>query len=275
MNTELSNTPIVLCFSGLDPSGGAGIQADIETLASLGCHCAPIVTALTAQDTENVKDVEAIYANFLIEQARVIFEDYPVAAIKIGLLGSVEAVEAIHTLLMDYPDIPVVLDPVLAAGGGTDLSSQAIIDAMINLLLPQMTIITPNSHEARELSKEADSLEACASCLMEHGSQYVLVTGAHENTSNVIHKLWGNRKLMNTFECERLPHEYHGSGCTLASAIAAYLAHGTEIVSAVRSAQTFTYESLKNAQRLGMGQLIPRRLFWTDNGNRKQIKSGH
>ena len=275
MNTELSNTPIVLCFSGLDPSGGAGIQADIETLASLGCHCAPVVTALTAQDSQNVKDVEAVYANFLVEQARAVFEDYSISAIKIGMLGSVEAVEAIHTLLMDYPDIPVVLDPVLAAGGGGTLSSSTVADAIINLLVPLCTIITPNSHEARALSKEADSLEACAHCLMEQGAKHVLITGTHENTQKVIHKLWGHGQAIGNFECERLPNEYHGSGCTLASAIAAYLAHGTDISTAVRSAQTFTLESLKYAQRLGMGQLIPRRLFWTESTNDQQIKSAN
>ena len=117
--TPTENTrPIVMSFAGHDPCGGAGIQADIETLVSLGCHCTPVVTALTVQDSVNVKDYVATDAGLLVEQARAVLEDMPVAAFKIGMIGSVQNVEAIHTIIQEYRDIPVVLDPVLAAGGG-------------------------------------------------------------------------------------------------------------------------------------------------------------
>lgn len=275
MNSSNHQAPVVLCFSGLDPSGGAGIQADIETLASLGCHCAPVITALTAQDTVNVKDVEPVVATLLVEQARAVLEDMPVAAIKIGMLGSVQAVEAIHTILTDYEDIPVILDPVLAAGGGTQLATEQMVTAIRHLLLPHVELLTPNSEETRQLCREADSLDASAVALMDKGCEHVLITGTHEKTAKVVNQLWGKRIRKQIFDCERLPNEYHGSGCTLASAIAAYIAHGTDVVTAVRNGLSFTWESLSHGHRLGMGQHIPNRLFWAQNDGCKQSKSAH
>ena len=153
--------PVVMCFAGLDSTGGAGLQADIEAVASMGCHAAPVVTALTVQDTQRVIDYTPVDATVLIAQARAVLEDMPIAAIKIGMLGDVHIIEALHTLLTDYPDIPVILDPVLAGGGGGSLSTPEIIDATNHLLLPQVTVLTPNSIEARILAPESDTLEAC------------------------------------------------------------------------------------------------------------------
>lgn len=257
-------SPVVLCFSGLDPSGGAGISADIEAIASLGCHCAPIITTLTAQDSSNVKDIQPVDSTFLISQARAILEDMPVKAIKIGLLGSVAVIEAIHTVLTDYPNIPVILDPVLVAGGGTIISSREIIAAMENLLLPHTTLITPNTNEARAIAVQADTLEACAHELMGMGCEYVLITGTHDDPEKVLNRLWGHNRSLLDCEWDRLPDEYHGSGCILASSIAAGIAQGMSMQSAVREAQSFTWHSLKHGQRLGMGQLIPNRLFWAN-----------
>ncbi|MBV1881762.1 MAG: hydroxymethylpyrimidine/phosphomethylpyrimidine kinase [Pseudomonadales bacterium] len=257
-------SPIVLCFSGLDPSGGAGISADIEAIASLGCHCAPIITTLTAQDSSDVKDIQPVESTFLISQARAILEDMPVKAIKIGLLGSVAVIEAIHTVLRDYPNIPVILDPVLVSGGGTHISSQEIIAAMVNLLLPQTTLITPNTNEAQAIAAQADTIDACAYEMMEMGSEYVLITGTHDDSDKVLNRLWGHNRSLLDCEWERLPNEYHGSGCVLAAGIAAGIAQGMNLQSAVREAQAFTWHSLKNGQRLGMGQVIPNRLFWTN-----------
>ena len=119
MSEVVNSIPVVLTLSGSDPSGGAGIQADIESLASHGCHCAPVITVITVQDTQDVKSYAPLDGTLIMEQARAVLEDMPVAAIKIGLLGSTDAVEAIHGVLQDYPDIPVILDPVLASGNGT------------------------------------------------------------------------------------------------------------------------------------------------------------
>lgn len=261
MSTNASK-PVVMTLAGNDPSGGAGIQADIEAIISMGCHAAPVVTTLTVQDTHDIKEIVPVSPGLVVAQARAVLEDIPVASIKIGLLGSVEIIEAIHTLLMDYPDIPVILDPVLASGGGTELADREIIEALSQLLLPLSTILTPNSLEARRLAPEADSLDACAMALLERGCQLVLITGAHENSPRVINQLFGNHRLLGSFTWERLPGSYHGSGCTLASAIAGLLAQGQEPYSAIHQAQEYTWEAIRTGYRIGMGQQIPHRLFW-------------
>lgn len=254
--------PVVMTLAGNDPTGGAGIQADIEAIASMGAHAAPVITALTVQDTLNVMRLDPVDSTVVIEQARAILEDMPVAAIKIGLLGTLENIEAIHTLLHDYPDLPVVLDPILRAGGGSRMTSDEMHAAMRELLFPYTTVLTPNSEEARTLAHEADTLDACAQELLDTGCELVLITGTHENSETVDNRLYGNHRLLETFSWERLPHSYHGSGCTLASAIAGLLAQGLEPFTAIHEAQEYTWESLKHGYRLGMGQYHPNRLFW-------------
>ena len=261
--------PVVMTLAGNDPTGGAGLQADIETIASMGCQAAPVVTALTVQDTSNVMLVEPVSSNLVIEQARAVLEDMPVQSIKLGLLGSVENVEVIHTLLIDYPDIPVVLDPILRAGGGTALADEELQEAMINLLFPLTTVLTPNSEEVRKLAHEGDTLDACAQELLSIGCELVLVTGTHENTEKVDNILYGNRRRLETFSWGRLPHSYHGSGCTLSSAIAGLLAQGLEPFTAIHEAQEYTWESLKHGYRAGMGQHLPNRLFWARSDDEK------
>ena len=254
--------PVVLVFSGLDPSGGAGMQADIEAIASMGCHAAPVITALTVQDTRNVVRFEAVDTLLLIEQARAVLEDLPVRAVKIGMVGTVENAEAIHTLLTDYPHIPVVLDPVLAAAGGGSLAESELLNALQTLLIPQTTVLTPNSEEARALAPSADTLDACAQELLSFGCELVLITGAHEQTPTVDNLLFGNLRKLEVFSWERLPHTYHGSGCTLSAAIAGLLAQGLEPFTAIHEAQEYTWESLKQGYRPGQGQHVPNRLFW-------------
>lgn len=259
--------PCVLVFAASDPSAGAGLQADLLTLASLGCHPLTVVTALTVQDTVGVDSVHPVDAELVERQARQLLEDMPVAAFKLGVLGSVENVVAVAEIVSDYPDVPLVFDPVLASGRGDDLSGEEVVAAMRELLLPQTTIVTPNAPEARRLAEsdadenEPDAAE-CARRLIEAGVQYVLVTGTHENTPQVINSLFGEEGLVRHDRWERLPGSYHGSGCTLASAIAACLARGASIEEAVRDAQEFTWETLSHGFRPGMGQFIPDRLFW-------------
>lgn len=260
-----STIPVVMTFSGHDPSGGAGIQADIESLISMGCHPATIVTALTVQDTRDVMSLTPVDEMQLIQQARAILEDMAVAAIKIGLLGSIEIMEAVHTILVDYPSIPVVLDPVLFSGGGNNpLASEDLRQAMTQLLFPLTHVLTPNILEAKQLAPEADSIDACAQELMEMGCEYVLVTGTHDNTPEVTNHLYSNRQLLESFSWNRLPESYHGSGCTLAATIAGLLAQGLEPFTAIHEAQEYTWEALNHGYRVGMGQLIPNRLFWAN-----------
>jgi len=260
--------PIVLVFAATDPSGGAGLQADIMTLSSMGCHPLSVVTAVTIQDTMGVDDISPIDTEWVADQARCVLEDMPVAAFKIGLLGNVEQIAAIAEVVSDYPEVPLVLDPVLASGRGDELVSEEMVNALRELLVPQATIVTPNSLEARRLaagdSEEGDSIDLaeCARRLIASGCEYVLITGTHENTPQVVNTLYGESGVVRSDAWQRLPGSYHGSGCTLASAIAATLANGLEIGDAVKDAQEYTWQTLKTAFRPGMGQHIPDRLFW-------------
>lgn len=260
--------PIVLVFAATDPSGGAGLQADIMTLSSMGCHPLSCVTAITVQDSTGVEDVLAIDPEWVADQARCVLEDMPVAAFKIGLLGSIETIAAIAEVVSDYPEIPLVLDPVLASGRGDELATDEMISAMRDLLIPQTTIITPNSLEARRLAAdESDEndhpdLAECARRIIKTGCEYVLITGTHENTPEVINTLYSRDGVVRSDAWTRLPGSYHGSGCTLASAIAATVANGLAISEAVKDAQEYTWQTLKAAFRPGMGQHIPDRLFW-------------
>ena len=254
--------PVVMVFSGNDPSGGAGIQADIEALISHGCHTAPVITTLTIQDTRDLSGYIPLDGGVIGEQARAVLEDMPVDAFKLGLLTSTEAIEAVHAVLADYPEIPVVTDPVLASGGGSMLADEDVIEALNELILPQTTVLTPNSQEARLLAPEADAPGACAMALLERGAEFVLVTGTHENTPEVVNALYSNGRLMESFHWDRLDGEYHGSGCTLAASIAGLLAQGLEPFSAVHEAQEYTWQALAAGYRIGMGQHLPNRLFW-------------
>lgn len=259
--------PIVLTFAGSDPTGGAGLQADLLTLASMGCHPLSVVTALTVQDTRGVDDVLAIDADWVADQARKLLEDMPVAAFKLGVLGSVENISVIAEILADYPDIPVIMDPVLTSGRGDPLAGEEMVSAMRELIIPQTTILTPNSMEARRLAEEDEDeedpgLAECADRLVSLGCEFVLVTGTHENTPEVVNVLYGEEGVIRSDSWKRLPGSYHGSGCTLASAIAATLANGLDVPEAVREAQEYTWQALAHGFRPGMGQHLPDRFFW-------------
>ena len=262
-----SPPPIVLSFAASDPTGGAGLQADLLTLASMGCHPLSVVTALTVQDTRGVEAMHAVDAEWVGAQARALLEDMQIAAFKLGVLGSAENAAAIADVLADYPEVPVILDPVLASGRGDALADDALIDALRRLIVPQSTIVTPNSLEARrladdDLEEEELDLASCAQRLLAVGCDYVLVTGTHEHGAEVVNTLYAEQGIVRADRWPRLAGSYHGSGCTLASAIAAALANGRDVPEAVRDAQEYTWQALASGFRLGMGQLLPDRFFW-------------
>ncbi len=264
--------PTVMTFAATDPSSGAGLQADILTLASIGCHPLSVVTAITVQDTVGVDSVMVFDADWVNEQARTILEDMQVSAFKLGMLGSVENIAVIAEIMADYPDTPLLIDPILASGRGDELANEEMMEAMIELLFPQATLITPNSLEARRLAfaevaddmdeQEIISLDDTAKQLLQLGPEYVLITGTHERSIEVVNTLYGESGLIKSYGWERLAGSYHGSGCTLTSAIAACIAHGLTMEEAIAEAQEYTWQTLKGAFRPGMGQYIPDRMFW-------------
>lgn len=258
-----SPPPAVLAFSASDPTGGAGIQADLLTIASLGCHPLSVLTALTAQDTRGVDAFDAVEPAWITRQARRVLDDIPVAAFKIGMLGSARNAEAVAAILAGHPRIPVVLDPVLASGRGDALSDGETLQALRSLLLPLATVLTPNSLEARRLALAGPDapLADCARALTGLGCKTVLVTGTHEPGAQVVNTLYGASRVLREDRWPRLAGEYHGSGCTLASALAAFLAKGRALEDAVREAQAYTWKTLEAGFQPGRGQHLPNRLF--------------
>lgn len=261
--------PIVMVFGATDPSGAAGLSADVMTLVSMGCHPLSVVTAVTVQDTAGIEAMLAIDAEWVADQARMVLEDMPVAAFKLGLLASVENIAAIAEVVSDYPDVPLVLDPVLISGNGDEYASEESVAAMRELLLPQTTVLTPDSLQARRLAaaegeEDADcgDAAACARAIVATGAEYVLLTGARENTAKVINTLYGERGPIRSDAWERLPGSFRGAGCTLASALAANLANGLDVAEAARDAQDYTWQALSAGFRPGMGRFLPDRFFW-------------
>jgi hydroxymethylpyrimidine/phosphomethylpyrimidine kinase len=169
-------------------------------------------------------------------------------------------------VVSDYPDIPLVLDPVLASGRGDEFAGEDMIAAIRELLVPQSTLVTPNIMELRRLACAEDDedkgLAECAQKLLDSGCEYVLVTGTHDSTPEVVNTLYHRGGVLRSDSWQRLPGSYHGSGCTLSAALAANLARGLEIGDAVYEAQDYTWHALAHAFRPGMGQYLPDRLFW-------------
>ncbi len=255
--------PAVLCAAGHDPSGGAGIGADAEAIRAAGAQALSVITCLTAQDTCGLRRLWPQPPAQVDEQCRLLLEDARVTAVKVGLLGSTAMVKVLTGLLQDHPDLPVVLDPVLATGTGQSVADAALCNQMRQRLFPAVTVLTPNLPEARTLSMAADP-DDCGERLLRLGCLWVLITGTHAPGDQVTNRLYGRNGTQATWDWPRLPGEYHGSGCTLASAVAARLALGMAVPEAVAQAQAYTWETLSRARRTGRCQLTPNRLFALD-----------
>ena len=255
-----SKPPIVLIIAGNDPSGGAGLTADQQMVSLLGAHPAPVVSALTVQDTVNAYRVESIDAGLVREQAEAVLQDLPVAAVKLGLLGGADIGKTVAALLAQHPELPVVMDPVLVAAGGAALAESGLLEVYLEELFPLATVLTPNAPESRTLAPDATDREARAEALRAAGAEYVLIKGADEATADVENVLYGPDGLRDARRWERLVGQFHGSGCSLASALATFIAHGLNPREAATKAQEVTYRALQSGWIPGKGQAIPYRL---------------
>ncbi len=337
----MSDRPCVLVFSGADPSGGAGMAADIQAITAMGAHALPVLTAITVQDNNRVHAVMPLAPEMILQQARALLAQVPVAAVKIGIPGSAENAQAIATLIAElrathraaagaapgwaqrlYSDPPVVLDPVLRSGHGDALGRDDAVRALAPLL-PLATLITPNGPEAAALAASAaryrvpvrvgavaaamagalavpdDGLEraarggaaggaalaeavpmvalatpgvprawhgtahgdalAHARALRALGCTHVLVTGGHDEGSDVVINRWLGPDRQQNWSWPRLPGGFHGSGCTLAAATAALLALGNTMAQALTKAQGYTQRALAASYAIAPGQRIPQR----------------
>jgi hydroxymethylpyrimidine/phosphomethylpyrimidine kinase len=255
--------PCVLVFAGHDPSGGAGIQADIEAIAAQGAHALTVITALTVQDNDRVYALHPVDPDIIVQQARAVVEKFTVSAIKIGIAGNhanaVAIAQFIQIMRALEPDLPVVLDPVLASGHGDDLSYEDPI-ATIEPLLQIATLITPNLPEAQRLSPSGASVHEQARSLLRHSFTDVLIKGGHAlDGDDWICNSWFTQDGQREWRWPRLAGEFHGSGCTLAAAIAGQLALGKCMEESLQLAQAYAHQSLDQAFSIAAGQLIPNR----------------
>ena len=249
--------PNVLVIAGHDPSGGAGIHADIEAIHSLGGLPATLITGLTVQNSQNVRGFELVSVDLLERQAEALLDDMRFQAVKIGMTGSPAIIRFIARLLDQLRGVPVVLDPVLAAEAGGSLGAQSVPEALLEHLFPRATVAMPNLPEAERLAG-VGGVHAAGEILLRSGCPAVLITGTHDQTEAVHNHLF-SAEGVGDWSWPRLPGSFHGSGCTLASACAARLAHGIPLEEALTEAQDYVYRTLQNAWQAGRGQLIPDR----------------
>jgi hydroxymethylpyrimidine/phosphomethylpyrimidine kinase len=260
--------PCVLVFAGMDPSGGAGIAADLQAVAGQGAHALTVVTALTVQDNDRVHGVQPVDSGMVLRQAWTLVEKMAIGAVKIGIPGSAANALAIAEVIVRLrgrqPDLPVVLDPVLASGHGDLLSRDDAVQALAPLLA-LATVLTPNGPEAQALTGEAQPA-AQAQALLARGCRHVLLTGGHADGDEVVNRWFGPAHgavragdAEREWRWPRLDGGFHGSGCTLASAIAGQLALGAPTAGALSQAQQYTHNALRDAYAVAAGQRIPLR----------------
>lgn len=260
MSYQDSQIPVVLVLAGHDPTGGAGIHADIEAIGRRGCHAATVITALTAQNTIRLGRVLPQSPDHFSEQLELVSEDMTLAACKIGVCPSVAIIETIADFLEGYPGLPVVLDPVLVAGSGGEFLEDEALAALRERLVPLARIMTPNAREAHQIGNQI-TLPDAASALLAMGAGAVLITGGDEPDDAVINTLYRQDTEPQAYHYERLPGRFHGSGCTLSSAIAADLARGELLESAVMNGLDYTWHCLREAHEFGREQKHPNRLY--------------
>lgn len=262
------NSPLILTFGAADPIGAIGIQADLASFAAMGCHGLSVITSLLIADTARVEDVQPVDADWVSDQARVMLEDMPVAAFKVGTPGSIENISVIAEIVSDYPDVPLILDPFLTALPDQEQDSEDLLLAMRELLVPQTTLLLASAVELGRFAETwrepaaGDNLAADAMRLIEMGCEYVFVTGTPGDVHDVANMLFNESGMVRNDAWPRLPGSFSGAGSTLSATIAAMLANGIDVPEAVFEAQEFTHAALANAHRLGMGKLTPDRYFW-------------
>lgn len=261
-------SPLILTFGPTDPVGAVGIQADLAAFAAMGCHGLSVVTSLFIGDTARIEDAQVVDSDWVIDQARVVLEDMPVAAFKIGAVGSIENVSAIAEIVSDYPDIPLVFDPFLSSLPDQGPEGEDLLMATRELLIPQTTLLVLSAVELSRLAEtwrepsDEDMMAVDVMRLIEMGCEYVFVTGTPSELTDVANTLFDENGIVRHDNWQRISGSYSGAGSTLAATIAALLANGLDVPEAAFEAQEFTIAAIANAQRLGMGKLVPDRYFW-------------
>ena len=249
----------VLTIAGSDSGGGAGIQADLKTFSAIGCYGMSVITALTAQNTQGVNGIHAVPPAFAVEQIDAVLSDIGTDAIKIGMLFSAELIEAVAKALKKHGADNIVLDPVMVAQSGDKLLQDDAIEAIKMHLMPLADVVTPNIPEASVLCerplREVRDIESAAQTLAQHGSRSILIKGGHGEADQSIDLLFlAHENRFVRLVADRIKtHNNHGTGCTLSSAIASYMAKGKDIEEAVQKAKKFMNQAIAAGANYKLG----------------------
>ncbi len=251
-------TPIALTIAGSDSSGGAGIQADLKTFSALGVYGASAITALTAQNTQGVRAIHAVPPAFIAAQIEAVRDDLMVNAIKLGMLGNEDAIAAVADALLAWQGPPVILDPVMVAASGDSLLDEGAEYALRARLVALADIITPNLPEAARLLGAAVATNekmmiSQGELLLSLGARSVLMKGGHGTGPDAVDFFLDGKNIVRLAANRIATKNTHGTGCTLASAIAAYVARGFDLLEAVQAAKAYLTQALIEADSLSIG----------------------
>lgn len=251
--------PSVMTIAGFDGSGGAGIQADIKTFSALGCYATSVLTALPVQNTTGVRKIYPVPVKAVSDQIEAVLDDIFPQAVKIGMVHTPQLVEAIVTALGRYPKMPVVFDPVMVATSGHRLIEEETIATITEKLFPVADIITPNMDEASLLAgmdvNTLEDMRAAGEKILTYGCKNILLKGGHQDSPTVTSLFFDENGTQHAFETEKLATvNTHGSGCTLSSAVAAYLARGETLYDAVALAQHYVFEAISSGKDVITGK---------------------
>ena len=254
------DTPIVLVIGGLDPTGGAGVLADSQTILMNGCHPITLVTCLTAQNTNSFNGMKATNANFFKKMTKTLLKDISsIRAIKIGALANEEIIKLVKEIIINYKNIPVVLDPIIETSSGGSLISKEGIKELKLSLLPYAELVTPNIEEAKFLTNK-DSLSEITKQFHKLKSNYILIKD-NEEKNQIRNFLYKNEQLIKEWQVAKIKGRFQGTGCSISSCIASNLAKEIKIEESIELAQDTVHQSLLNAIDLGKGQKIPKRII--------------
>jgi len=253
----LPNRKNILVISGLDPSGGAGISADIETIHSLNYRALPIITTLTSQNTKTVSLSSPVDIKIIDSQLKSLIDDIMFDGIKLGLIADKTIMEYLSEFLDQHKNIPIVVDPILKSSSGNVFINEKFSSIYLDELIPKATIATPNREEFLKLTRS----DKVSDGLKNFCSKYTLITSSVETKDKLTHQLFNGERLLEEFHFKKLSHTYHGSGCTLASALACFILEEKDMIKACEMALDYTYQTLLDAEKVGKMQYHPKRIM--------------
>ena len=259
--------PLILSFGVCDPVGALGVQSDVAAFAALGCHGLSAIAGLLVSDSARVEHLYELDSDWMAEQARALLEDMPIAAFKVGAVGSALHLAAIAEIVSDYPDAPLILDPFLSALPDAGMGDEEMLSALRSILAPQATALILSQAELGRMAElwrdggDLGNLDEDVAELTSSGLQYVLVTGTRDGDGTCSNRLFDTGGEVARVDWQHLPGPFLGAGNTYSAAFTALMARGMDAPTALAVAQEYTTGALENAQRFGMGKFIPAKFF--------------